>query len=338
MKKVFSLLFRAVSLLFVGFIIITLIITITKVSSTRVPPVDISKMDDMKRIGFLKKYGSQLERTSLSSMGDVKNDVIDYYKKLLKGELGYTKKLIRYIDTQGNHKSRYENIDPIDEIVKGGFIKSMKLLLAAQCIALIIGIPKGILDCKKGKENNSTVKLFITVIGLSIPIIFLGPLLQFTAISLRYKYGIIFPSVGDTTLKHMLLPTIALSVLPTMYMARITAIAMDKAYKDEYVRTAISKGNSKLRVMWVHVFRNAIVEITGSLSSVITIIISDLALVEHLFEYKGLTYIMLNYFDMGQSDIVTASALVLCAIFMTFYIVFKFLKFVLVPKGRSTII
>lgn len=316
----------------------TSIIAISNVSTTRVPVIDISEIPVDQRVGFLKKYGNQLERTTLSTAKEVKESVIDYYKTILKGELGYTKKLIRYVDSGGNHKSRYENLEPIEGILKDGFIKSMKLLFTALGIALIIGIPKGIFDSKKGKDTNSTIKLFITVIGLSIPIIFLGPLLQYAAISLRRKYGIIFPTIGDSSLKHMILPTIALSVLPTMYIARITAIAMDKAYEDEYVRTAISKGNSKFRTMWVHVFRNAIVEITGSLSSVLTIIISDLALVEYLFEYKGLTHTMLTYFNLGQSDVVTASALILAAIYLSFYIVFQTLKYILIPRGRSSMI
>lgn len=338
LKNKYNLLLKFIYTLFLGFIIITSIIAIANISRTRTPLVDIDKIPVDQRVAFLKKYGNHLERTTLSTAKEVKEDVIDYYKKILKGDLGYTKKLVRYVDSSGNHKSRYENIDPVDGIVKDGLMRSLKLLITALAIALIIGIPKGIYDSKKGKETNSTIKLFITVIGLSIPIIFLGPLLQYAAISLRSNYGIIFPTIGDSTLKHMILPTIALSLLPTMYIARITAIAMDKAYEDEYVRTAISKGNSKLRTMWVHVFRNAIVEITGSLSSVLTIIISDLALVEYLFEYKGLTYTMLRYFELGQSDVVTASALILAAIYLSFYILFQILKYVLIPRGRSSII
>lgn len=338
MKKVFKLFFKALSWVIIFFIILTLVISITKLSKPSRIEVDFSNMSDIQRQTFLRRYGGHLNVTNVSSIKDIKDDVIAYYKTLLKGELGWTFKIVRTIDKQGNYVSFRENIDPIGEILKTGFKRSIVLLCSALGIAITLGIIKGIFDSKKEKKNNSTFKLFTTVIGLSIPVIFLAPLLQIFVMKLGKIYGFKFPIQGHGTIKHMILPTIALAILPTMYIARLTAVSMDKAYEDEYVRTAISKGSSKLRVMLIHVFRNAIVEITGSLTSALTIVISDLALVEYLFNYKGLTYMMLEYYDQGQSDAVTGLALVLCAIFLFFYIFFKLLRFALDPnKGRALI-
>lgn len=212
----------------------------------------------------------------------------------------------------------------------------MRLLSSAIVLAQFLGTLKGVFDSNKGRKRNSTFKLFTTVVGLSIPVIFLVPLSQFIVIWLKRNYGFNIPTVGHETLRHMILPTIVLSILPTMYIARITAVAMDRAYEDEYVRTAISKGSSKLRVMWIHVFRNVVTEIAGSLPSVLAIFFSDLVLVEYLYDYRGLTYMMVDYYDQGQSDAVTGLALVLCAIFLSFYLLFKLLKFAVDPKERRS--
>lgn len=334
MKSIFKLFAKVIFLIVILFIILTSIIAITKLSSTRHIGVDPNTLG-MNQESYLRRYGEHLSRTSLTTAQDLKEDVIDYYKMLLKGDLGWTYKITRYIDSSGNFKSKLEQDQSIKEIMKIGFKRSMRLLSGAMIIALIGGILKGIFDSKKGKKDSSSFKLFSTVIGLSVPVIFLAPLLQLFGMWLRNNYGYNIPTIGYETIRHTILPTIALSILPTMYIARITTIAMDEAYEDEYVKTAISKGSSKMRILWLHVFRNAIVEITGSIPSVLTIIISDLAIVEYLFEYKGITYMMLDYFDKGQPDAVTGLALLLCLIFLCFYLLFKLLRHMLDANGRS---
>lgn len=338
MKKLLKLFFKAISWLLVVFVILTVVLSITKLSRPRNIELDLSSLDPIKKELYLRRYGGDMTVTTFSSMEVLKNDVIDYYKNLLKGEMGYTYRVVRKVDTMGNHVSFRENIEPIDQILKTGFKRSIKLLGSSLGIALVLGILKGIFDSKKEKKSSSTFKLFTTVLGLSVPAIFLGPLLQFMAFWLSNTYKINLPLGGYQTLRHMILPMITLSILPTMYVARLTAVAMDRAYEDEYVRTAISKGSSKLRVLWVHVFRNAIVEVAGSLTSVLTIVISDLAIVEYLFDYEGITYMMLENYDRGQSDVVTGLALVLCGIFLFFYLLFKLLKYILDPKGRGVAI
>lgn len=335
LKNFFKLAIKSISWLLIVFIILTLIIAITKLSNPNHADVDLESMNPIQREAFMRRYGGNMTVTTLASFKKLSNDVIDYYKMLARGELGYTYTIVRWTDSMGNPKSAREYNDPIGPIVGAGFNRSIKILSAAIGISLILGILKGVYDSKKEKKRNSTFKLFTTVIGLSVPVIFLAPLLQFIIMWLGKNYGLKFPVVGHDTIKHMILPTITLSLLPTMYIARLTAVAMDKAYEDEYVRTAISKGGSKLRVLWFHVFRNAIVEIAGSLPAALTILISDLVLVEYLFSYEGITYMMVDYYDKGQSDVVTGLALVLCGIFLFFYLIFKLMKFTLDPKGRS---
>ena len=338
MNNILKQFIKGISWLLIGFIILTLIITLTRLSRTTHVSVDIDSMGSMQKEIFLRRYGGNLSTTNISSAQVIKNDVINYYKMLSKGDLGWTYEVVRSIDSSGNHVSYRQKVEPVKEIIKSGFLKSIKLLSSALGIAIILGILKGVSDSKKEKKNNSTFKLFTTVIGLSIPVIFIVPLLQVIVQYLIKTYGISFPTVGDETLKHMILPIIALSILPTMYVARITAVSLDKAYEDEYVRTAISKGSSRLRVLWTHVFRNSIVEVVDSFPSVITIIISDLALVEYLFNYKGLTYMIIDYYNDGQPEAVTGLALALGGIFLVSFFLIKLLKFFIDPKERGSAI
>lgn len=337
MKRIFKLSIKAISVLIIVFIIMTLIIALTKISSPRHVYIDYEAMSTRQRVDLLRRFGGDLTVTTFTSLEDLKREVTNYYRNLFRGELGYIYKPVReFNEALGVDLTRYEPIEPITNILKIGLARSIKLLGSALGIALILGPLKGVYDSKKEKKSNSTLKLFTTVIGLSLPVIFIATLLQFILVKLNFKYGIRFPVFGHQSLKHMLLPLITLTIMPTMYIARLTAVAIDKAYKDEYVRTALSKGSSKLRVLWIHVFRNAILQITDSIPTTISLLISDLVLVEYLFNYEGLTHTMMKYYDMAQSDVVTAVALVLCSIFILFYILLKIMRFALEPRGRSS--
>lgn len=331
MKNVFKLLAKILSWILVAFIILTLIISITKLSNPRHIKVDVSALSAIEKERHLRRYGESVRLDSFSSFEELKNEVIDYYRMLLSGDLGWTYDTVKKVDHFGNSRIVREKIDPINEILKTGFKRSIKLLSISIVLAIIIGVLKGIFDSKKEKEYNSSIKLFTTIVGLSIPAIFLVPLLQFAMLGLR-KYGIEIPIIGHETYKQMILPIIVLTILPGMYIARITALAIDKTYENEYVRTAISKGSSKFRVLWVHVFRNAIVEIVASLPGILTLLISDLVIVEYLFQYQGITYLMIEYHEKGQSDVVTGFALILFGIFLFLYLTFKLFHLLLDPR------
>ena len=339
LKNIFKQALSGISWIVIALIILTLIITITNLSRISHSYVKLDNMNDIQKEAFLREYGGNLTRTNLSTGEALKNNIINYYKMLLRGELGWTYEVKR--DGKGPKPlgvSYIVKVESVEEIVKFGFGKSMRLLSSSMGIAIFLGIIKGVFDSKKDKKKDSTFKLFTTVIGLSIPVIFIVPVLQITAQYLRRTYGINIPTAGYETIRHTILPIIALSILPTMYIARITTLAMDKAYEDEYVRTAISKGSSKLRVMWTHVFRNSIVEVIGSLPSILAIIISDLVLVEYLFNYRGLTYMIVDYYNQGQSEAVTGIALTLCSMYLVFYALIKLVKFFIDPKERGNVI
>lgn len=337
MKNALKLLAKLLSWILVIFIILTLIIAITKLSNPRHIKVDISGLPDMEKEIHLRRYGESVRLDSFSSFEELKNQVIDYYRMLFSGDLGWTYDMVKKVDNYGNSRIIREQIEPVDEILKTGFKRSIKLLSISMVLAILVGILKGVFDSKKEKKDNSTIKLFTTIIGLSIPAIFLVPLLQFAMLWLR-RFGIEFPIIGHETYKQMILPIIVLTILPGMYVARITAVAVDKAYENQYVRTAISKGSSKFRVLWIHVFRNAIVEIVGSLPAILTLIISDLVIVEYLFQYQGITYLMIEYHEKGQSDVVTGFALILFGIFIFLYIIFKLFHFILDARRGEKVI
>ncbi|MGF7059357.1 ABC transporter permease [Brassicibacter mesophilus] len=247
----------------------------------------------------------------------MKDQIVEYYKSLLSGSLGYG-----------------EGGIPVSKYISEGFFRSLILLLGAIVISITFGIIKGIFDSRKDNQSSSTFRLVTTIIGLSMPDVFVIILIQAFVVWL-YKHGIkFFPVAGYETARHAILPMISLSIIPTMYIARITSFSIDSIYNSEYIRTVVGKGASRARVIWIHVLRNAIVEIMGSFSSVASMLISSLVIVEYFFYYPGLTLTMYNSYLAGETDVVIGVALVIGIIYLILDLLFKGLRYSLNPKAE----
>lgn len=249
---------------------------------------------------------------------DIFKNVIDYYKTLLSGTFGLTT----------TNKSVFN-------FVESSFKNSVTLLSFSLFFAIVFGILKGIFDSKREKRYSSNIKTLSTLTILAMPDVFLILLLQFSAVIL-YRNGIeIVPAAGYGEIRHMILPILALTLIPMSYIARITSLSIDENYEKNYVTTALGKGASNKRIIYIHVLRNAIMDILDSFSSIATIIISTLVVVEYMFAYPGLAFMMFKNYELGEIKVVMAMGIMIALLYFLISTIFKILKYALNPKLRS---
>ncbi|MBS4539087.1 ABC transporter permease [Clostridium sp. D2Q-11] len=244
--------------------------------------------------------------------------VMDYYKMLLSGTFGKT--------TTSKVVWRF---------VKSGFKNSFIILSFSLFFAITLGIIKGIFDSKKHKRYPSNLKTLSTLTILAMPDVFLILVLQFFAVIL-YRNGFEFlPAAGFGGWKYTILPITALTLIPMSYIARITSLSIDENYEKNYVTTALGKGASNKRIIYIHIIRNAIMDILDSFTSIATIIISTLLLVEYMFGYPGLALIMFKNYESGEVNVVMAMAIMIGLMYFVLNILFKILRYILNPKLRG---
>lgn len=219
----------------------------------------------------------------------------------------------------------------VTEIMKN----SMTLLTGGFVLAMLFGIPKGIMDSKRGSTSESSLKVLGTIIPISLPDILIIAILQRLAVFLN-KQGIeIFRVGGYGTINHMLLPVLALSILPACYIARITSMSIDSCYRQDFINAAIGKGCSSGRILWNHVMRNAIPSIIDSLPTITSIIIGNLLMVENVFSYPGLTQALVGFFGDYERDGVIASIVLIGIIYFILDALFSILKWIVVKPLRE---
>ena len=212
---------------------------------------------------------------------------------------------------------------------------SMSLLTGGFIFAVLLGIPKGIMDSRRGNSRESGIKVLGTIIPISLPDIMIIALLQRLAVFLN-KQGIEVLRVGGYgTINHMLLPVLALSILPACYIARITSMSIDSCYRQDFINAAIGKGCSPRRILWNHVMRNAIPSIIDGLPAITSIIIGNLLVVENVFSYPGLTQALVSFFGEYERDGLIASIVLIGIIYFITEALFSLLKWAVVKPIRE---
>jgi peptide/nickel transport system permease protein len=220
----------------------------------------------------------------------------------------------RYLQTimDGDLGTSIASRRPITEEIRERFPATVELAFAAMLFATLIGIPLGFIAAKRHGSPTDHVSLFVSLIGVSIPIFFLALILKWVfSVSLGW-----LPSVGRQdvlidaehptnfyvldgivtgnftaswdAVKHLILPAIALGSIPLAIIARITRASVLDVQNEDYVRTARAKGISGAAVDRRHVLRNAMLPISTIVGLQVGLLLSGAILTETVFAFPGI--------------------------------------------------
>jgi ABC-type dipeptide/oligopeptide/nickel transport system permease component len=241
-------------------------------------------------------------------------------KNIIKGA---NEKLVSL--SQGDYKTTANGKDAI-ALIKDSLGRSMRLLAGGLIIAMVLGIFKGIFDSRRGKSKDSSLKILLTIIPISLPDILIVAMLQAFAVWL-IQHGIkVLKVAGSGTWHHEILPIIALSILPACYIARVTAMSIESCYEKEYVKAALGKGCSSRRILWNHVMRNAFGIVFESLSNITALIISNMIIVEFMFSFPGITSMLMNSYRSSDTNITIATIIIIGFIYFALDAMFQLMK------------
>lgn len=172
----------------------------------------------------------------------------------------------------------------VTSIIKDAFPVSLTLGIEALCLAVFFGITLGSLAAlKKGKFSDQGCRI-LALIGISVPSFILATFLQYI---FSMKLGI-FPVARWGTFAHTVLPALALSALPTAFIARLTRSTMLETLQQDYIVTAKSKGLSTFQIIRRHALRNALLPVISYIGPLASSILTGSFVIEKIFGMPGL--------------------------------------------------
>jgi oligopeptide transport system permease protein len=189
----------------------------------------------------------------------------------------------------------------VSEEVARHMFRSIKPIMFAFIISIFLGVLKGILDYRKRVTKVNVLGKGTTWLFQSIPdfLIIIGII---SILHLMMRFG--FPQVsiyGYDQWSHVILPTLILSIYPSMYIARITSSKFEEQVNQLYIRTAHSKGLTDNVIIYKHMLGNCWGTILSHFSSIMMYILSNLLVVEYLLYYKGGAYRLLESFGFSHT-------------------------------------
>lgn len=232
--------------------------------------------------------------------------------------LQYIRSLVGYF--KGDLGRSLINRLPVAKQVATALPYTLELTFAGILLGALIGIPTGILTALKRNRLPDYVGRTLSLLGLSVPAFYLGILLMIAfAIKLRW-----FPVMGggnlsdlSDNLSHLALPALALGIIMTSYVTRMTRSSVLNVLREDYVRTARAKGLPERGVVYSHALRNALIPIVSVLGVYSVVLIGDSVMTEVVFSRPGLGKLMVS--AMMQRDYIALQSLILIyAVFVVF--------------------
>jgi len=208
---------------------------------------------------------------------------VDWLTEVVSGNLGYSWKFQR----------------PVAEVMGERMFSTFYLSFISLVISLLIGIPAGVISATRQYTKTDYFFTVFSLVGISLPSFFFALLLlKFFAIDHQF-----FPLSGMTTpgssdwstwaqvkdiASHTVLPAVVLGLGSTASFMRYTRSSMLEVIRQDYIRTARSKGLSEKVVIYKHALRNALIPIITLLGFWVPSLFSGALITEQVFGWPGM--------------------------------------------------
>ncbi|HEX8372635.1 MAG TPA: ABC transporter permease subunit [Chthoniobacterales bacterium] len=207
-------------------------------------------------------------------------------KPLLQQYGQYLKNLVLHADLGPSFTYPTESVN---QVIARSFPVSLRIGSLALLLALLIGIPLGILAAVKKNTWADYFSMSFAMGGICLPTFVMGPILAIV-FGLWLNWANVFglEKSSNAWLPPIFLPALTLGLFYGAYVARLTRSGMLEILNQDYIRTAQAKGMSGFRVIWKHALKGGMMPVVSFLGPALAGLISGSFVVEKIFKLPGL--------------------------------------------------
>jgi len=193
----------------------------------------------------------------------------------------------------GNLGESYYFKKTVVELIAQRIEPTLALSLLTILIAVVVAVPLGVLAAWRMGGLLDRALMGFSVLGFSIPVFVLAYILIYL-VSLKLDWLPVqgYVRIGEGSfwdfLRHLILPSVTLSVIYIALIARVTRAAVSEVLAEDYIRTARAKGLPESKVLWRHAFANAAVPIVTVIGIGIALLIGGVVVTESVYGIPGL--------------------------------------------------
>jgi len=226
---------------------------------------------------------------------------------------------IRALFGEGLGISKYHT--QVRDVLPMAMLRSLGLLGGTLFVALILGTLKGVADGFR-ERGKAQLRTFGTLFTLSLPDVFIVICVQLGIVYLN-QHNFLLGLNNFEEGKRYLVALLCLSIIPTAYISRITATAMQEELCKDYIKAAKAKGLGSFQLIKNHLLVPVLIKVIDTLGPVLTLVISNLIIIEYMTHYPGLVYSLIKSYQQNDTVPFIAFVLALGLIYVLFSLVFK---------------
>ncbi|MCH6257806.1 ABC transporter permease [Puniceicoccaceae bacterium K14] len=217
------------------------------------------------------------------------------------------------------------------DIITESFPTSLELGLYSIIIALLIGIPAGVLAAAKKNSWLDHIPMSLSMVGICMPTFVIGPLL-----AIVFGIWLNWTSVsGWEYPRDKALPSLTLGLFYAAYVARLTRGSMLEVINSDFIRTARAKGVSEVRTILVHALRGGIMPVISFLGPTLAGLVTGSFVVESIFQIPGIGRHFILAAVNRDHSLILSTVLLYAALIMLANLLVDILQVALDPKLRQ---
>ena len=220
-----------------------------------------------------------------------------------------------------------------NQIIAAALPVSATIGLSAIFLAVVIGVPVGVISAvRRGGLLDAGLLAFV-LIGISVPTFVAGA-------ALLIVFGVILkvaPVGGWGTFAHLPLPAITLALPFIAYIARLTRMSMLDALQSDFIRTALAKGLAPRTVIWKHALKPAFLPVLSFLGPATAQAMTGSFVVEKVFGVPGLGQHFVNAALNRDVGLILATVLVFATLLVAFNLLVDLLYATIDPRVTEAV-
>ena len=210
---------------------------------------------------------------------------------------------------------------------------TVELAAAALVLSTVLAVPLGVISATQRGRAADHVSRVASLFLQSMPSFWLGIML---ILLFAVVLGGLLPAYGSGTLRHLILPAIALAAAPLAQNVRLIRAGMLEVLAQDYVRTAYAKGVSDVAVVYRHALRNAAIPVITVTGLSLGFMLSGTIIIETVFAWPGLGRLIVQAVPARDFPVIQAAVFLFAVIFVAVNLLVDVLYTVADPRVRLT--
>ena len=242
-------------------------------------------------------------------------------------------------------RKSYQTKKEVGSVITEALPGTLILAFAAMLIAVVIGIPLGVVAAVKKGTWLDTSSVFASIVGISAPSFFMGIVIAYifgfvlsdwTGLHISGNWFDVDEITGERklSLHNLILPAFTLGIRPLAIITQLTRSAMLDVLSQDYIRTAYAKGLGKMKVIWKHALRNALNPVITAVTGWFAELLAGAFFVEYIFGWKGIGKVTVDALEKLDFPVVMGSVLISATFFISINILADILYGVVDPRVR----